>query len=165
VHVINVVLDATECPIQRPHHWYVQSLYYSGKKKRHTIKYEIGIHLLTGRIVWIAGPIPGSTHDITLCRRSGILTMLLPGEFIMADKGYIGEAQIITPFKTPTTTQKLFNSQLGQLRVIVENTYGRVKHFRCLKHEWTHDLSLHPLTFYFICQLVNLDVIFHPLRQ
>ncbi len=33
-----LVLDATECPIRRPTR--NQRIYYSGKKKCHTVKYE-----------------------------------------------------------------------------------------------------------------------------
>ncbi len=35
---VRLVLDATECPIRRPSRY--QRIYYSGKKKEHTVKYE-----------------------------------------------------------------------------------------------------------------------------
>ena len=58
------IVDVTECPIERPflNEWE----FFSGKKRRHTLKYEIAVHIQTGRIVWIAGPFRGSVHDLTV---------------------------------------------------------------------------------------------------
>ena len=68
------------------------------KHKAHGLKYEIGVRR-DGLICWIYGPIPGSVHDITIVRQGGLQNELLPGEFVLGDKGYMGEAWILTPFK------------------------------------------------------------------
>ena len=64
---------------------------------------EIGTNLETGSIVWFYGGLPGSIHDLDVARQSAILTLLLLEDFIMADKGYIGDSRFITPFKQPQT--------------------------------------------------------------
>ncbi len=61
-----MTLDVTECFIERPLNNIIQRLYYSGKTRKHTIKYEIGIQLQTGKIVWLSGGVPGSVHDLTI---------------------------------------------------------------------------------------------------
>jgi len=163
---INCVLDVTECEIERPTQYEIQQQYYSGKSHCHSIKYEIGVNLKTGRFVWIAGGIPGSVHDLVIAKNSGILTALLPGEKILADKAYVGDAHFITPFKSPATMDEFhINSTISQLRQIVEHTIQRIKIFNCTQIKWRHDLSLHPLMFSTICKVLNLEFLFHPVQQ
>ena len=38
-----LVLDVSECPVQRPSDPEMQRLLFSGKKKKHTVKYECKI--------------------------------------------------------------------------------------------------------------------------
>lgn len=163
---LKMALDATECPIVRPLDWNTQHEYYSGKKKKHTIKYEVRVTLSTGRIVWMTGGLPGSVHDITMARNSGILNQLLPGELILADKEYIGEDYFVTPFKNPSTNEEwTWNHFIHTTRVIVENIYSRIKAFGCLKQQWRHELTLHPIVFSVICNIVNIELYLHPLRK
>jgi hypothetical protein len=165
--VVKMALDATECPIERPLDWLTQRQYYSGKKKRHTIKYEVGVHLSTGRIIWLVGGIPGSVHDVKIAASNGIVDQILNGEWILADKGYTdSELPFLTPFKNPQTDEEVqWNSYINQARAIVENTYGRIKSFGCVKSIWRHDLELHPIAFKAVCILVNMDLDVHPLRN
>jgi hypothetical protein len=88
--MINIVLDATEIPIQRPSK--LQRIFYSGKSKMHSLKYEVAATIRQPyKIVWIAGPVYGSMHDLKLTRTMGLMSNLLPHEFILADLGYYGE--------------------------------------------------------------------------
>ena len=61
--VENLIIDATEQSIERPKKR--QKPYYSGKKKRHTLKTEIRT-TLAGKIVHVSKSYPGSTHDFTV---------------------------------------------------------------------------------------------------
>ena len=61
--VENLIIDATEQPVERPKRR--QKTYYSGKKKRHTIKTEIRVNR-QGRIVHVSKSHPGSVHDFTV---------------------------------------------------------------------------------------------------
>jgi hypothetical protein len=61
--VESLVIDATEQPVERPRKG--QKAYYSGKKKRHTLKTEIRISR-KGRIAHVSKPRPGSVHDFRL---------------------------------------------------------------------------------------------------
>ena len=61
-----LIIDCTEQPIERPSR--KQRCWYSGKKKRHTIKTEIVI-TENGRIVGVSKPAPGRVHDLKVRRR------------------------------------------------------------------------------------------------
>jgi hypothetical protein len=114
--IINMTLYGLECPIQRPLDNIIQRQYYSGKSRRHTIKYEIGIQFITGKIVWLAGGVPGSVHDLSMVRESGLIELLLPQEMILADLGYIGEDCFLHPFKPAITEEeKKCNSIIGSI--------------------------------------------------
>src|SRR4051812_31917762 len=99
--MFNLVLDATECEIQRPSDYVTQKRFYSGKSKMHSVKYELGVQIVSGLICWLAGGCPGSVHDYTVTKNNGLLSCLLPGELVLADKGYVGDASIVTPVRSP----------------------------------------------------------------
>ena len=145
----------------------VQEVFYSGKAGMHTIKYEIWTELQTGLFVWIFGGIPGSVHDLSMARISTILDQILPGEFILADKGYIGENHFITPLKKPTNEEEEqeYNSFIYSKRIIVENSIGRIKFFNFSTREWRHDLELHALAMKALVRILNIDIQFRPLRK
>lgn len=161
-----MIFDATECPIEKPTDWAIQNQFYSGKKKKHTIKYEIGVQFKTGRFIWISDGTPGKYHDLTLACNSGIIDHLLPDEKIMADKGYFVDFHFVTPFKSPMTEFEIeWNSYLSTVRQIVEHAIGRLKIFGCLKQTFRHHLKLHPIMFKVIAEIVNRDLVFRPLKK
>jgi hypothetical protein len=159
------VLDGTTCPINRPNSL-LQRWFYSGKDHRHCIKYEVGVDVENGRLVWVGGPVPGSVHDMKLAKLFGLLDNLMDDEYILADKGYIGEWNIITPVKNPQTLLEYILSHLiSSLRWIVENVLARIKGFRCLSTKWRHSIDLHFIVFYVVCEIVNVDMINRPVRR
>jgi len=164
--MVNMTLDGIECPIHRPLDNATQQQYYSGKKKQHTIKYEIGIQLTSGKIVWMAGGDPGSVHDLEVSRACGVIGKLLPGEMILADKAYIGEDCFLHPFKPATTEEEqAFNSTISSIRETVEHTIGRIKLFQFTQHKWRHHLDLHIIAFKVLCHVLNIELEFHPVHK
>jgi len=128
------------------------------------MKYEIAVCLGDGKIVWCAGGEGGSVHDITLLRMYGLLDMLRPSELILGDKAYIGESQILTPFKSPKNDIEIeINSWVNKSRIVVENVFGRIKKFSCLTTKWRHDTALHPMIFHLIARLTALDIASRPI--
>ncbi len=71
-----VVFDTFEQRVQRPHDRTERDSWYSGKKKAHTIKTQVGVDEDTGHLVDIPDSVPGPTADITLLARSRVLTRL-----------------------------------------------------------------------------------------
>ena len=64
-----VITDATEQQRRRPPQ-HTQRRWYSGKKKRHTVKTQITINS-AGRILLVSGSVPGRCHDYRRILREG----------------------------------------------------------------------------------------------
>lgn len=139
-------VDTTEIPIQRPPDE-IQEIFYSGKSERHTLKYEVAVRVNTPfKIVWVAGPFPGSMHDLTIIRNSGLLQSLEQNERVIGDPAYVGEPALITTFKGTTRELEIyFNCMLSKMRVISENVFDRFKIFSILTDEWRLPFSLENL--------------------
>lgn len=165
-----LVIDGKLCPIWVDRKsWHYQKHFFSVKHATHGLKYEIAVHWLTGQIHWIAGGVYGSIHDLTLARRSGILEKLLPEETILADKGYIGEPQILCPFKGKyhqlSEQQRNWNHSIGSKRVIVENVLARLSMFSILSIPYRgKNISRHFSIFNICAQLTQLNLFIHPVR-
>ena len=92
------------------------------------LRYEVGLAILTGDIVWIQGPLPCGDcwNDITIFWLA-IMHYLDENERVEADDGYIGEAPKYV--KTPN----MFTQQEEQLAMQqrVRNRHETVnKHFK-----------------------------------
>ena len=73
--------------------------FYSGKHRKHGMNLQV-IASPGGDIVWVSGPLPGAVHDLTAARIWGIIRALAAcGLVVLADKGYLGEACIRTPYR------------------------------------------------------------------
>ncbi|KAL0486368.1 insertion sequence transposase [Acrasis kona] len=163
-HKVYVVVDATECNIQRPFDVHIQEVYYSGKKKRHTLKYHVVCNISDGRIIDVHGPFLGRNHDITLARSWFEMKniQLDQGELILGDKGYIGLENCLTPIRRKngglTQVHTNYNQVLGSVRIVVEQAIARIKKFGCLRQTWRNDRSAHPFAFYTCAIIASLEM-------
>ena len=161
----SIVVDCTDCPINRPNSD-TQKQYYSGKSKRHVIKYQVAINLIDGTIVSVSAGFAGSIHDSTILRSTGLIDALDRGESVIADKAYVGNTWCITPIKGQCNgDEQLYNYILETLRIKVENVNCRYKNFGCLAQEWRHPIEYHGIVFSVLSNLINLDLQLHPIRQ
>jgi len=154
-----LLIDATEQSVQRPQR--KQKVWYSGKKKRHSIKNEVLI-TQAGRIVSVSNSAPGTVHDITIRRRSPPLP---ENAHVYADSGYQGYQDdlpaIDIPYKKPKKGQlskeeKEYNHALSRFRVRVEHIIGRMKKFRILAEPYRYPRSRHSAKFAIIAGITNL---------
>ncbi len=153
------LLDATEQPIERPKKG--QKPYYSGKKKRHTLKTEIRT-TLKGRIIHVSKSRPGSVHDYNLHKQE---PPLHPKSRTFVDSGYQGlgnlHAETELPYKE-TKTKKLdreekeYNRALSRIRVTIENILGDIKTFRILADRYRNKRKRYNVKFKIIAGIVNL---------
>jgi len=165
-----LVVDSTLCPVECDRkNWDIQAPYFSVKHHMHGLKYELAVHWLSGKLHWVAGGVFGSLADITITRHSGLLWLLRPGEHLLGDKGYEGEAQILTPFKGRShellAAEREWNRALNPHRVIVENAFARFHKFKVLSIPFRGPLAEHPIIFGVIAQIAQLDIELHPLRK
>jgi len=109
--------------------------WYSHKFKAPGLRYEVGLCIRTGDIVWIHGPFPcGRWPDLKIFRY-GLMHILSNGEKILADAGHRGEpGHIVTP--------------MGQdVRGRHETVNKRFKQWNILHRVFRHNLQKHQSAF------------------
>jgi hypothetical protein len=155
----DLIIDAAENQIERPKH--DQDKYYSGKKKRHTVKTEIRV-TKKGRITHVSKTVPGAIHDFKLLEEGEEIP---PETRVLADSGYQGIRNIHedseTPKKKPkngelTKEEKEKNKILSKVRVIVENILGDIKTFRIMSDRYRNKRVRFNLKFRIIAGIVNM---------
>jgi hypothetical protein len=148
--------DATERAIPRPTRR--QKRYYSGKKKRHTLKTQVvvtrvrktpgrGHQRRRVRIVAVSRTFPGSTHDKKVYDETGVV--IPPGVTGCGDTAYIGTG-LKTPRRKPrdgalTPRQKAGNRRVSRRRIVVEHGIGKMKVWRVAAERWRNPRRRHTL--------------------
>jgi DDE superfamily endonuclease/Helix-turn-helix of DDE superfamily endonuclease len=162
---VRLVVDATEQSFHRLKGWDNQKPFYSGKRKRHTIKAQL-ICTPGGRVGSVGPSVPGSVHDLTLLRQSGDVDGLAPQDGVMADLGYVGLAgdrpglTVVLPHKASkdaplSDEQKAYNRGLSRCRVVVENLLARLKVFQVLRQTFRSVFGRHAQVFRVAALLVD----------
>eukprot|EP00536_Pseudo-nitzschia_multiseries_P000808 jgi/Psemu1/1811/gm1.1811_g len=98
-----ISVDGTDCPAYEP--WPFSRQMYSHKLNGPGIKYEVGVCLKTGWIVWINGPFVGSENDATIFKE-GLSTLLHDDEGVEVDRGYKGDDKMKLPGIGVTSKQR-----------------------------------------------------------
>lgn len=128
-------VDVTERPLQRD--TYEQELFYSGKKKQHTVKNLI-ITDKDGLVAFYSPTYGGPVHDKKIADSLEISTKCT----LMTDLGFYGwnipNVNIQMPHKKPKgkelrKIEKIENKQFSSIRVKIENTLGNIKILRIVK--------------------------------
>lgn len=133
-----ITLDGTDfmIPEQYPFH----PMWWSHKFNGPGLRYEIGVCIQTGHIVWVNGPFPcGAWPDLRIAR-SWIITEMAPGEMMVADGGYNDGGYY---FLTPTGLNRPLDHmrQAGRSRHEVVNAL--FKDWAILKQVFRHKISMH----------------------
>ena len=146
--------DATERPARRPEAG--QRAYYSGKKKRHTIKNQVIVARRTKppgrgakprrlRIAAVSESFPGSVHDKKIYDRTR--PVCPPDARRTGDTAYLG-----TPLETParkprggdlTAAQKERNRRISRRRVVAEHGVGKMKIWRVAAERYRNPSRCH----------------------
>ena len=159
-----LIVDVMECPIQRPKSMEIQREYYSGKKKKHTIKVQIIIEADTKKIVYIAFD-KGSVHDFNLFTSS--TKELDPIAKILADSGYQGIQKIFKNSMTQkkksknnplSTDDKELNHLISSIRISIEHVNSQLKIFRILAERYRNCIDTFISRACFICSLYNFGL-------
>ena len=116
-----------------------QADYYSGKKKRHTLKNLLLINALL-RILFLSDTHEGRIHDKALADTTRY--RLPPGSRLLQDLGFLAftldQVEVIMPTKKPrggelTAEQKAANQVIARRRVRIEHVISSVKRCRVVK--------------------------------
>jgi hypothetical protein len=138
-----VVIDTFEQPVQRPQDRSVADTYYSGKKKRHTMKSQVAVNEQTGQIVDVPESTLGPAADIKVLDESGVLSRLPPGVGAIGDLAYVGIDKLhptglgAAPRKKPRGKERSpedidYNRAFSKRRIVVEHTIGRMRRYQSI---------------------------------
>ncbi len=161
--------DGTERVINRPQNPEDQVLYYSGKKKQHTVKNDIVINEPC-KIRFLTDTVEGKKSDKKLADESGYR---VPKDSVLVqDAGFQGfqleGVAILQPRKKPrggelSYADKVRNRLISSVRVRVEHAIGGVKRYRIVKDKLRNwKPGFRDLVFETCCGLHNFRLDFRP---
>ena len=140
---LEFIIDGTERPIARPKDKQRQKEYYSGKKKRHTVKNTVITDKQTKKIKVLGQTVPGKKHDKKLADEED---WPFPCDsHVWKDTGYQGyEPEHTTthqPRKKPrngqlTEAEKQQNQAIRKERIGVEHSIGGAKVYRIVREQF-----------------------------
>jgi hypothetical protein len=144
-----VLIDTYEQPVQRPKQRDEADRYYSGKKKRHTMKTQVAVDERDGRIVDVPPSVPGPMADITVLRRSGLLDRVPEGIGVLGDLAYVGMTEGYPgvrgawPRRKPRGQPRpmedvAYNTAFARRRVPVEHVIGRLRQYQAITQRDRH---------------------------
>lgn len=156
-----LIVDSAEQPIERPSDYQEQKKYYSGKQQRHTLKSQFIVLPKAEDIIDVVIGKPGPMSDIKICRQT--LSKFDKNQTFSADKAYIGETQITTPYKKPqngelTKSQKEENKALSSNRIFVEHLIRVIKIFKVVQERFRLQKSRYKSVLLTVCGLVRLRI-------
>ncbi|KAG4076206.1 hypothetical protein HA402_014755 [Bradysia odoriphaga] len=123
--------------------------WYSHKLKAPGLRYEIGLSIQTGHIVWKNTGYPcGDSSEIALARESYTLCVE-PGEKTFAKKAYRNKQFFILPNQSNKTEHESIMARHLQLT-------QRLRRFSSLKQPFRHDLEKHTTVFNAVINVVQL---------
>ena len=130
--------DGVERPMYRPSDKVDRELYYSGKKKRQTLKNVLLVDSF-GALHFLSDTYEGRVHDT--CIADEARYTLPTGSMLYQDAGFQGfnlpGVQIMQPKKKPrnetlTPQKKEENRRISSIRVRIEHVIGDIKRYRII---------------------------------
>lgn len=160
--------DATERPTRRPKRG--QRAYYSGKKKRHTLKTQVVVVRRKKppgpgaekprrvRVAAVSPTFPGKVHDKKVYDRTRVVGP--PGVRGTGDTGYVGTT-LETPTKRPrggglSARQKARNRRVARRRIVAEHGIGKMKVWRIASERYRNPVRRHTVIVKNVAGLHNL---------
>jgi hypothetical protein len=158
--------DSTEQQIPRPVDKNRRKIFYSGKKKRHTIKNQITVNN-RGYILHKVGYKKGRKHDYAIYKKNHPIT---PKQVITVfDLGYLGvetdfpEQLSALPYKKKrnrflSDDEKEYNKIHSKTRIIVEHTISRLKKYKIMSDIFRNKLRKYNKVSDIVVGLVNYRI-------
>jgi hypothetical protein len=158
-----ILVDVTESPIERPKHR--QKRWYSGKKKRHTIKTQMVICAITKKIIAVFIDC-GRSHDFIMWKKS-IGVKVVRHIKIQVDSGYQGIDKLHSNSETPrrkpkskplSKEDKANNRRIGSERVSIEHVNRWLKRFRIIAERYRNRHRRFGLRISLFAGLYNIEL-------
>jgi hypothetical protein len=167
-------IDSSEQEIPRPKNKRKRKSYYSGKKKKHTIKTQYMVNS-EGIILHKTGHDHGRIHDYEIFKNKHPTTPLQVESVF--DLGYLGvqndfpSVKSVLPFRKKrkkgelSDEEKKHNRKHSKLRVIVEHTVSRIKKFGIMGTKFRNKLGRYDRTSDIVSGLVNFRIMMRTNRM
>lgn len=149
-----VSVDGTDFRVQSSY----GRAFFSHKFRGAGLRYEVGICILNGYIVWINGPYEcGKWNDISIFRNS-LSTFLAPNERVEADDGYVGDSpeKVKCPCSFTNPQETLLMQQ--RVRARHETVNKRFKQWACLLNRFRHGIAKHGDIFRCVAVVTQLAI-------
>lgn len=159
------LVDVTECSTQRPKNIEIQREYYSGKKKKHTVKILIIIEADTKKIVFVSFE-KGSVHDFQLYKDS--TENIDEDTAMIGDSGFQGLDKLLNKAITPkkksknnplTDEDKELNHLISTIRISIEHVNCQLKFFRILSERYRNRKDTFKNRALYLCSIYNLSLV------
>ena len=163
------IIDSFEQEIPRPQNKRRRKSYYSGKRKKHTVKTQLSVNK-EGVIFHRTGHVNGRRHDYDLFKENH--PKLPDGVSGIFDLGYLGvkkdfpELNPMIPFKRNrwhprrlSKKKRRFNRKLSKIRVEVEHTISKLKKFRIIGEEFRNRLPHYDVMTSIVSGIVNMRML------
>lgn len=142
---MHVSLDGTDFPIREPQPF--NKKWFSHKFNAAGIRYEIGISIAEGEIVWASGGFPcGEWNDLKIAK--DLYLKYAKKEITLADKGY----RLKPYFKQP--------SSAIEKRILPrhETLNSRIKEFSIMSNRFRYPLKKHPMVFHAVINVLQVSI-------
>ena len=160
--------DCTEQQMPRPENKRRRKMYYSGKKKRHTVKTQLMVNN-QGLIIHKTGHKKGQRHDYDIYKKNHPVT---PKQVVSVfDLGYLGvekdfpeqKSSIPNKKKKPkrvVSEEKEYNQNHSRKRIVIEHTICRMKKYRIMGDVFRNRLRKYDKVSDIVSGLVNYRILY-----
>jgi hypothetical protein len=167
-------IDSSEQEIPRPKNKRRRKSYYSGKKKKHTVKTQYMVNG-EGTILHKTGHDRGRIHDYEIFKNKHPITPLQVENVF--DLGYMGvkndfpTVKSVLPFRKSrkkselSNEEKRHNRKHSKLRVIVEHTVSRIKKFGIMGARFRNKLGRYDRASDIVSGMVNFRIMMRTNRM
>ena len=151
--------DCTDCPVFEP--WPFSKKMFSKKFNGPGVKYDVGVCIKTGHIVWVDGPFVASHSESTLFKH-GLGKHIFDGEKVEVDSGPKGDDRLVQPHVGKDSKER---KQKSVVRGRQEGVNGRMKvysvlttHFHHMKDGRERMMKAHGLCFNAVAVITQLKI-------
>ena len=148
---VYVTVDGTDFRICEPTCF--DPKWMSHKFKSAGIRYEIGVSVSSGSIVWLHGPFPAGEQNDQGIFNLKMRQHLQQHEKVLCDAGYSG-SHVTNGSLYGDTDDKLASN----LRAYHERLNGKIKSFGSMTHRWRHQLEKHQVCFFAVAHIVQIAI-------
>lgn len=145
-----VSLDGVDFEINEPIPF--DRKWFSHKFRGAGLRYEMGICIRSGHIIWINGPYPCGEYNDLQIARDIYVHLINKNELTLADKGYKDKKYFIYPDNYTN------NRRHKEIMSRHETVNGRIKKFQVLFQKFRHPLYRHPLCVHAVVNLIQMSI-------